>query len=74
MTREEHLQWAKDRALEYADQGDAGLAMNSLIQDLGAHPETEASVSIVVELMAPLVITGNLRSPHEIRRFIEGFN
>ena len=30
MTRAEHLQWAKDRALEYADQGDTGNAMASL--------------------------------------------
>ena len=32
-TRAEHMAWCKERALEYADSGDAGLAMSSLIQD-----------------------------------------
>ena len=35
MTRGEHLQWAKDRALEYADMGDVANAMASL----GVGPE-----------------------------------
>jgi len=30
MTREEHLRWAKDRALEYADKGDVANAIASL--------------------------------------------
>ena len=29
MTRAEHLRWAKDRALEYADRGDVANAMAS---------------------------------------------
>jgi hypothetical protein len=73
MTRAEHLRWAKDRALEYADRGDAGNAMSSLIQDLGAHPDTEHSVSVVSELMFPLVMGGHLVSRAELRKFIEGF-
>jgi hypothetical protein len=38
-TRAEHMKWAKDRALEYADQGDTGNAIASLMSDLGKHPE-----------------------------------
>lgn len=73
-TRAEHLRWAKDRANEYADQGDAGLAIASLSSDLAKHPETESSVRVVTELMMPLMLAGHLRSAGEIRKFIEGFN
>ena len=73
MTRAEHLQWAKDRALEYADRGDVTNAMASLGSDLRKHPDTAASVAIVVDLMMPLAI-GNFERPGELRKFIEGFN
>jgi hypothetical protein len=74
MTRAEHLQWAKDRALEYADQGDMGNAIASLRSDLGKHPETAPSVSIVDSLMMPLTLMGKFDNPRELRTFIEGFN
>ena len=41
MDRAEHLQWAKDRALEYADMGDVANAMASLGSDLNKHPDTK---------------------------------
>jgi hypothetical protein len=72
-TRAEHLQWSKDRALEYADAGDTASAISSLMQDLGQHPETASSCSIVLELMMPLAMTGEFSRPGELRRFIEGF-
>jgi hypothetical protein len=74
VTRAEHLAWAKERALEYADQGDTASAIASLTSDLGKHPETAASVSIVAKLMMPLAISGHLSTPAELRKFIEGFN
>jgi hypothetical protein len=74
MTRAEHLRWAKDRALEYADQGDTGSAMSSLMQDLSLHTETAASAAIVPELMMPLTMMGEFEKPGELRKFIEGFN
>jgi hypothetical protein len=73
MTRGEHLQWAKDRALEYADQGDVANAIGSLRSDLGKHAETAQSARIVDELMMPLVLAGHLSTPRELRKFIEGF-
>jgi len=72
MTRAEHLQWAKDRALEYADQGDVGQAMASLGSDLNKHPETKGHSGM--ELMMMLAMGGHLDSPAELRKFIEGFN
>ena len=40
MTRQEHLDFAKKRALEYCDRGELQHALDSLISDLGKHPET----------------------------------
>jgi hypothetical protein len=74
MDRAEHLQWAKDRALEYADAGDTGGAIASLWSDLGKHPETAASQEIVASLMTPLAAMGKFDRPGELRKFIEGFN
>ncbi len=72
MTRAEHLQWAKDRALEYADQGDVSQAMASLGSDLNKHPGTRGHSGM--ELMMMLAMSGHLDRPGELRKFIEGFN
>ena len=74
MDRAEHLQWAKDRALEYADQGAMASAITSLRSDLGKHPDTVTSIGIVDVLMMPLMLTGKFDRPGELRKFIEGFN
>jgi hypothetical protein len=68
------MQWCKDRALEYADQGDTASAMASLGSDLGKHPDTAGSVQVVTELMMPLAMMGEFERPGELRKFIEGFN
>ena len=71
------MKWAKDRALEYAppgECGDAGLAMSSLIQDFGQHPETASNAGVVAELMMPLAMMGDFNRPGALRKFIEGFN
>jgi hypothetical protein len=72
-TRAEHMKWCKERALEYADAGDAGNAIASLRSDLGKHPDTAASAEIVDDLMMPLLLNGHLEGG-ELRKFIEGFN
>lgn len=73
-TEAEHMQWCKDRALEYADQGDVANAMASLGSDLAKHTETAGSAHIVAELMMPLAMMGEFERPGELRKFIEGFN
>jgi hypothetical protein len=40
MTREEHLQWAKDRAIEYVDRGDIVGAFASFTSNCKKHDET----------------------------------
>ena len=72
MTRAEHLAWAKERALVYADMGDVAQAMASLGSDLNKHPETKNHAAM--ELMMMLAMAGHLDAPGELRKFIEGFN
>jgi hypothetical protein len=71
VNRDEHLAWAKDRALEYADQGDVALATASLISDLGKHKETSGHAGI--QLMMMEATAGMLNTPQRLRECIEGF-
>ena len=72
MNRAEHLQWCKDRALEYVDRGDMSQAMASMRSDLQKHPDTADHPGM--ELMMMLAMSGHMSEPAEVRRFIEGFN
>jgi hypothetical protein len=68
-TREEHLAWAKERALEYADRADLQSAVASMASDLGKHAETKSAAKLVV-LGIMYVASGD----HDgVRRWIEGF-
>ena len=70
-SRAEHLQWCKDRALEYADRGDVANALASMTSDLRKHPGTKDHDGM--ELMMMLAIAGQSERPGELRHFIEGF-
>ena len=73
MTREEHMQWCKERALEYLkNHGDASGAMVSMMSNLRKHPETENHIGIQLGMME--MMAGRLSTPDEVRRFIGGFN
>lgn len=72
MTREEHLNWSKQRAFEYVDAGDLPNALASMTSDLNKHPETEGHIGIQLGMMQ--MITGHLATPQAMRHFIEGFN
>lgn len=72
MTRKEHLDWAKARALEYCDQGDVHSALTSMISDLGKHEETQGHPAIPLGM--DMLLAGHLDSPRKMREFIEGFN
>lgn len=71
MNRAEHLQWCKDRALEYCDQGDLTNAMASMVSDLGKHDETAPSANLWTSVGLMEVMSGDKQ---RVRRFIEGFN
>ena len=73
MTRAEHLQWAKERAIaemEYTGQPHSALA--SMGSDLGKHPELADHPGTALGL--GLFLAGGLRSLAEMKTFIEGFH
>ena len=72
MTRTEHLAWCKERALEYVDNNDLKQAFNSIMSDLGKHPETQSHMGIEMGLL--MRMRGKLNSLEQMREFINGFN
>lgn len=71
-TRNEHLAWAKERALEYVDDAGSPVdAITSLLSDLRKHPDTRDHGGI--ELTGMLMLGGFLTDQSEVRRHIEGF-
>jgi len=72
MTRQEHLDWCKGRALEYVKANDLTNAYASMTSDLGKHPETENYPAIQLGMM--LLMANQLNTPAEMEKFINGFN
>jgi len=71
-TRAEHLDWCKQRALEYVRIGDNAQAFSSMTSDLGKHPETANHTALELGLL--LLMNGHLDRPGEMEEFIRGFN
>jgi hypothetical protein len=71
MTRDEHVEWSKQRALEYLP-GDPQQAFTSMASDLGKHPETEGHPAIELGMM--MLMSGMLDDPAKMREFIVGFH
>ena len=73
MTRAEHLQWCKDRAMEYVNEGNLLEAVTSMMSDLGKHPETSChgALAMLGLLAAQQAQRGNRE---EVVRYIQGFN
>lgn len=69
-SRSEHLQFCKDRALQYLNQGNGSEAIASMLSDLGKHKGTCDSVQIGAMLM----MATDPNDAAAVRRFIEGFN
>jgi hypothetical protein len=74
MTRNEHLAWCKQRALEYVDDGDMTNAFASMLSDLGKHPDLSGARDLCAQLGGMLLMSGHLSTPHEMREWIDGFN
>lgn len=72
MNRAEHLQWCKDRAMEYVDSGDLTEAVASMCSDLNKHKDTRNHAGI--QLGMSLMMAGKMGTTSEARKFIEGFN
>lgn len=74
MDRKEHLQWAKERALEYARQGNGADALTSLISDLAKHEGLLGHLETAKSLGTMMLLGGHLSRPADIVNFVEGFN
>lgn len=71
MTRSEHMDWAKKRALAYLPD-DPQQAFTSMASDLSKHDETKGHSGIELGMM--LLMTGNLSGSDQMRDFINGFH
>lgn len=72
MTRQEHMDWSKKRALEYLDRGDVVNAIASMLSDLQKHDETKLAEGSPLTMLGMMTAAGG--NPSEARRFIVGFN
>ena len=68
-SREEHLAWCKERALEYAYNYELENAVASMVSDMGKHPE--CSVSPTLLMLATLYV--GQRSQDDVINWIKGF-
>ena len=73
MTRAEHLQWCKDRAMEYVNSGDLQRAFTSMCSDILNHPET-AHHSVTNQLGMMQLMGGFLDTPKMMEDWIKGYN
>lgn len=71
-TRAEHLQWCKDRALEYVELGELETAIASMISDLKKHPATTIDHRIERALLIPILFHQTDKTA--ITKWIQGFN
>ena len=72
MNRQEHLQWCKDRALEYVDIGDLPQALASMSSDISKHPET--ACTHISKIGLQMMMIGELSTPEKMRKWINGYN
>lgn len=72
VTRAEHLAWCKKRACEYFDANDVRQGLMSFVSDMSKHPETEKHSAL--QLMAMMLMGGQLRDVESAREFVLGFN
>ena len=70
--RSDHLEFCKERAIEYVDNGDLTNAFSSFMSDMGKHPET--SNHLALEMGMTLLLSGNLDTPKQMEDWIKGFN
>jgi hypothetical protein len=73
LTRAEHLEWAKQRALEYLEVGDSKDAFASMISDLKKHPELENHAGLSIGICF-LLLPGWITNKQKLREWIVGFN
>lgn len=71
MTRDEHLAWCKERALDYVDIGELGNAVASMGSDLNKHEDTRNPANDGLLMLGLMYVMDN--DAAAVRRWIEGF-
>lgn len=72
-TREEHLEWCKNRALQYVDAGQLTEAFASFASDVKEHEETSGITTSLALLGMPLMMNGHLDTRDKMRSHIQGY-
>lgn len=73
MTRSKHVQWCKDRALEYIKAGDLQGAFASMSSDITNHPETQQHAT-TNQLGMMQLMGGMLDTAEKMEKWITGYN
>lgn len=75
MTRAEHVQWCKDRAMEYVNQGDLLNGVTSMMSDMTKHPETKEAATGGLAMLGMLAMQQAQSGDRDgVVRYITGFN
>jgi hypothetical protein len=73
-TRQEHLDWCKQRAIALIDAGDISGALPSFLSDVGQHPLTEGVAQTIGTLGVTMLLAGHLSTAQQMRDHINGYN
>ena len=73
-TRIEHLQFCKNRAMEYVNRGDLLNAVISMMSDLEKHPDTSASKGSLAMLGLSACQQAQQGDRDAVIHYINGFN
>lgn len=72
MDRAQHLQWCKDRAIEYVNADDLPQAWASMVSDMRRHEKTANHIGLKLGIM--MMLAGELCTTDKMLKFIESFN
>ena len=73
-TRQEHLAFCKQRAMEYVASGDLLEAVTSMMSDLTKHPETANKGEALAALGMMACMQAQNGDREGVIRYIQGFN
>ena len=74
MTRQEHLEWCKKRAMEYVERGELLNGVTSMMSDLDKHPETKDMGGVLGMLGLLAAQQAQSGDRDGVIRYIRGFN
>ena len=73
-TRQEHLQFCKERAMEYVNRGELLEGVTSMMSDINKHPETADKGGVLAALGLMACQQAQAGDRAGVVRYIQGFN